>query len=156
MQVLPYWTKASLSNLAAVVCWRHAASLSPASIRVTQSADGDQDADPQLLTAFQCLRTPATSVPLEVSSQLPETAASTRPQGGIQPCSCLYTTSALPVCHGVQSTLRWLDWEIQPCTCYPYMQSAMLTASADTSTLHVLLVELLRKILACAAIKHVW
>ena len=66
LQVLPYWTKASLQNLAAVVCWRHAASLNPASIRVTQSADGSQDADQELSTAFSCPRTPEKIVPLEV------------------------------------------------------------------------------------------
>ncbi len=69
-QVLPYWTKASLQNLAAVVCWRHAASLNPASIRVTQSADGSQDAEQELSTAFSCSRTQEKIVPLEVS-QLP-------------------------------------------------------------------------------------
>ena len=96
VQVLPYWTKASLSNLAAVVCWRHAASLSPASIRVTQSADGSQDANPGLITAFSCLRTPATIVPLEVSSQLPAAAT---PQSGFRP---VRKTLQLPAHHGCQ------------------------------------------------------
>ena len=66
LQVLPYWTKASLHNLAAVVCWRHAASLSPTSIHVTQSPEGDPNTDRELSSAFSCLRTPERVVPLEV------------------------------------------------------------------------------------------
>lgn len=68
VQVLPYWTKSSLLNLAAVVCWRHAASLKPASIHVTSTpatAD-DPDAEQEVAAALACLHLPEKVVPLEV------------------------------------------------------------------------------------------
>ncbi len=68
MQVLPYWTRASLLNLAAMVCWRHAASLKPASIRVTPMVATDNNADRQVSAALSCLHLPKEVVPLEVCS----------------------------------------------------------------------------------------
>ena len=115
MQVLPYWTKASLSNLAAVVCWRHAASLSPASIQVTQSADGTQDADQELSTAFSCLRTPERTVPLEVGSQL---LIATTPPLGFRPASVLLQLPCQAVILFCTCCAAWMEgsppWLMQP------------------------------------------
>lgn len=103
-QVLPYWTKASLSNLAAVVCWRHAASLSPASIRVTQLADGTQDADQDVSTAMSFSRMPEKIVPLEVCSRLPVVATSQKDSSPHAPAAacpalqtCLAVMGAIPI-----------------------------------------------------------
>lgn len=68
VQVLPYWTKGSLMNLAAVVCWRHAASLKPAAIRMRSSpaAAREQSAEQGAHAALSCIPLPRQAVPLEV------------------------------------------------------------------------------------------
>ena len=72
LQVLPYWTKGSLLNLAAVVCWRHAASLKPAAIQVTSTPGAGQepDTDHDVADALSCLRMPEKAMPLEVRAEL--------------------------------------------------------------------------------------
>ncbi|CAK0782533.1 hypothetical protein CVIRNUC_005751 [Coccomyxa viridis] len=71
-EVLPYWTKGSLLNLAAVVCWRHAASMKPAAIQVTSTpGDGPEPCtDLDVADTLSCLRMPVNAMPLEVSVML--------------------------------------------------------------------------------------
>ena len=68
VQVLPYWTRGSLLNLAAVVCWRHAASMKPAAIQVTSTPGAGlaPDTDQDMADALSCLRMPENTTPLEV------------------------------------------------------------------------------------------
>ena len=72
LQVLPYWTKGSLLNLAAVVCWRHAAAMKPAAIQVTSTpgAGPEPDTDQDVADALSCLRMPEKTMPLEVRAEL--------------------------------------------------------------------------------------
>ena len=72
LQVLPYWTKGSLLNLAAVVCWRHAASMKPAAIQVTSApgAGPEPDTDQDVADALSSLRMPENTMPLEVRAEL--------------------------------------------------------------------------------------
>ena len=72
LQVLPYWTKGSLLNLAAVVCWRHAASMKPAAIEVTSTpgAGPEPGTDQDVSDALSCLRMPDNAMPLEVRAEL--------------------------------------------------------------------------------------
>ena len=56
-------------NLAAVVCWRHAASLKPAAIRMRSSpaAAREQSAEQGAHAALSCIPLPRQAAPLEVT-----------------------------------------------------------------------------------------